>query len=313
MTINKTFVRCIWCLLTLGLALGCSPVVNPTDLHPTRTYIESFTTKTPTKSPTLTPSGTISIPTLTNTQTFKPSITPTKMPTLLPDDAMEFVLNLLENNGECKLPCWWGRVYPGKTQWNEVRKYLETFATEIYLAGKEGDILLYGVNFRVPQSVRYYELLEVSIDVQDGLVLQIFIGQPYPVEKILNDMGKPSEIWINAISSNTASQDGRYSLALFWPDKGVLAVYDGTTRKTNPIEICLDKIDRTTTSLWLWDANQQREFLQIGGDLLIGSPPYQRDFYQLEIATEIDIDIFYEEYGKLGNSFCFNMPDPDLP
>jgi len=316
MNTNKIFVSWISCLLTLGIIFGCSSPTQPADSHTTQTHTELLATTIPTTVQSQIPSTAILIPSQTHTQVSTPSVTPTLLPTMEPDDAMELVLSLLENNGECQLPCWWGHIYPGETQWTDAKRYLETFAKEINFVGQDGDLLLYGVDFRVPKSVRYHELLEVSIDVKGGLVTKIFIGQPYPIERIFNDLGKPTEIWIHAVSSDTILEKGWYSLVLFWPEKGVLAVYDGTNKKTNPIEICLDTIDRTTTALWLWAADLQQDFFQIGvrGDLrLLGEPPIQEDYYLLDTATEIDTNMFFEEFGKLGYSFCFFMQDPDLP
>jgi hypothetical protein len=46
------------------------------------------------------------------TPTVPPS--PTLVPTLTADQEQALVLDLLQNNAGCRLPCWWGFT-PGKT------------------------------------------------------------------------------------------------------------------------------------------------------------------------------------------------------
>ena len=115
------------------------------------------------------PTETNKHPTASQTQHVMPTLpgTPSQNPTMAPEDAMEFVLELMENNGGCHLPCWWGQIVPGVTRWEDAKSFLETFASDIRLAGQVDDYLLYGAYFTVPKNVRYFEKLEVSIDVKN--------------------------------------------------------------------------------------------------------------------------------------------------
>lgn len=71
-------------------------------------------------SPTETMPPTVT-PTATGTST--PAFTPTTVPTLPAEDARKRLLELLANNGDCRLPCLWG-IIPGKSGNQEARNIL---------------------------------------------------------------------------------------------------------------------------------------------------------------------------------------------
>ncbi|OQY27323.1 MAG: hypothetical protein B6I38_10230 [Anaerolineaceae bacterium 4572_5.1] len=319
MFLSKQFTRVIQATLICFMLVACSssiqqPTSTPLSVSPS--FTPSLTQILPTTQkilPSSTPSLTQSLePTRTPTLTPIPSITPTPLPTLPPEEARELVLTLMETNGGCKLPCWWGQIIPGKTRWEDAKAFLQSFASEIGFYGYDGDVSLYGVDFVVPKAVRYFELLEVSINVREGIVDKIFIGQTYPITDLLIDYGEPTEIWIYALDPGTTLLEGRFTVVLFWEKRGIMAVYSGAIETSNPFHICMDGLD---PALWLWDSSITRTIEDVGGDLLFGSSPYhQREFYPLEDVTSIDISSFYQTYVVPENaSQCFEVSDPDLP
>ena len=82
-------------------------VVTPTKVIPSTTPI-------PTCTSTVLP---------TSTATSSPSPTPTLIPTETPwpalrgEEAQHRAEELIRNNANCTLPCWWG-IVPGKTSWS---------------------------------------------------------------------------------------------------------------------------------------------------------------------------------------------------
>jgi hypothetical protein len=92
------------------------PNTTITPLPPTSTpALTTNWTQMPTPAPTRTATATLlptftPTPTPTATYTPRPTVTPslTPLPTLDPDAAATLVLELLDNNGGCSLPCWWG-------------------------------------------------------------------------------------------------------------------------------------------------------------------------------------------------------------
>jgi len=121
-----------WCLLIVGLILlvslvGCSASVTPTpspSATPLSATFEALPSPPDTSlQDTSTPSPQPEIPTQTPLPP-RPSkaLTPTSVPTLADSEEQELVLNLLQDNGGCQLPCWWGFT-PGETTWHTAQEF----------------------------------------------------------------------------------------------------------------------------------------------------------------------------------------------
>ncbi len=316
MSVRKLPYQMIPTVMFCFLVVACKSLTSPLPSS-TPTMIQEIITPTQELFPSATPSSTpVSPPTGTPSLTPTPTITLTPLPTLPSDEAQELVLTLMETNGGCKLPCWWGWIVPGQTSWEEADRFLQTFASKIRLVGRKGNVFLYDAYFVVPKTVRVEETLLVAIDVRDGIIEQILIGQDYPLNNLLIDYGIPTEIWVfvSDESFEEFSSEGNFTIALFWDTKGILAVYDGIAAKSDPLQICMDKLEKPAPALWLWDPSRLRTFKDVGGDMLFGPLPFQREFYQLEKATNMDVDTFYQAYVDPNNlSSCFEMPNPYSP
>ena len=282
---------------------------------------ESIVIPMPTLEPSLTPAVTLLPPINTPNPipsptfnvldaTFIPTMLSTPLPTLLPEDAEELVLQLIETNGNCQLPCWWGWIVPGKTRWEDVNRFLQTFATKVRLAREKNGLFLYGAYFAVPDTIDKSKELIASIDVRDGIVEQLLVGQLYSLTDLLQENGKPTEIRLE-ISDDTFeafSPWGRFTITLFWRDKGILAVYTGRVEKSDPLYLCMNKIDKTTPSFWLWNPTRQRTMEEVGGELLFGTPPFLPEFHLLQEVIDIDIETFYQTYSNPDNmNQCFEI------
>lgn len=66
--------------------------------------------------------------TIPPTDTTASQQTSTWLPPLSPTEANAFALGMLETNGECELPCWWG-IVPGSSRWEQTVPYIRTFAS----------------------------------------------------------------------------------------------------------------------------------------------------------------------------------------
>ena len=314
MTLKRLFQLIKFVLVSLAL-MSCSVSGNQTGtpiLSVASSLVPTATLPPLTNTPNPSPSLTSILPNTTST----PTILSTPMPTLNPEDAQQFVLKLLETNGDCKFPCWWGQIVPGKTKWADANRFLQTFATKVRLAGEKNDLLLYGAYFAVPETIRLEKELIASIDVRDGIVEQIFIGQPYTHVDLLRDYGKPTDIQLH-VSGDTFeafSSEGRFTIAFLWGNKGILAVYEGSIQKADTVEICMTKLDKPEPALWLWDPAKPRTMNEVGGALLYGSPPFQAKFYPLEEVISINNEIFYQTYSNTTTSdACFEILDSFSP
>lgn len=297
-------------LMMLVLLSGCFPATVQTP-HLTVETLASL----PTSAVTVTPTALA-----TSSPTLLPSTTPTMRPTPLPtvpsEDAEALIIKLSETNGDCQLPCWWGWIVPGKTKWQDVHQFLRTFAMKIRLNRDRDGLQYWSAHFTVPKTIEPSEELIASIDVRAGVIEQLLIGQPYVLTDLLEENGKPNDVLLE-ISDDTFeafSPWGVFEIALFWQDKGILAVYEGRIEKTEPLHLCMNKIDKTATSFWLWDPARKRTMEEVGGQSLFGTPPFLPEFHSLQEVIGIDIETFHQTYSN-PNAFhtCFRILDSFSP
>jgi len=270
------------------------------------TLTPSLTRRPPTTTPTITPTFTIMPP---------PTLTWTPRPTLPPYQAQAMALNLLKNNGGCLLPCWIG-ISPGKTTWDEAYAFLSIFADQIP-GGKDDLSNVHTVRFKLSDA-SYNGGLETgaTIYTDKGVVDRITV---FPEDISLSDLlatyGLPSEIRIHAIGIYTMSPKGRFTLILFYKDKGILAVYDGINEKSNIIHICPDNIQGPQQIWLLWSPAKEFTFSEAGKQILLFSnppPPAEKDYNSLGDVSNLTINDFYQRYKDPKNGkICIEMKAPD--
>jgi len=113
-------------LLFVTVVTGCAQSTGSTiTSSATAPVLLASASPTETMPPTITP---------TTTGTPTPTFTPTTILTLPAEDARNRLLELLANNGDCRLPCLWG-VTPGQSNYQEARTILmplSSIADNIY-------------------------------------------------------------------------------------------------------------------------------------------------------------------------------------
>jgi hypothetical protein len=124
-------------LLVLLFLMSCSPkdILRPTTvpetLEPTRTPTFTFT-PTPVPSRTAIPFTATPLPT---------PVTP--VPTWLPEEQEAYLLDLIETNKDCRLPCLFG-IRPGISTWEEVRSVESPFYfRDVYRPDENGFLYLH--------------------------------------------------------------------------------------------------------------------------------------------------------------------------
>lgn len=198
------------------------------------------------------PAGsTTSMPQLTPTLISMPTTTPTMIATLSVEEAQEKLLNLLSNNGGCRLPCLWG-ITPGKSTYQEAQVILAPlggiseltgFIPEgggIYPMYEYGDLTLYtSIGFNVdtlpdnPRVNRVSFQTEMHKPLQEGGYENIFdsnfFGESitaYTLPHVLSEQGTPSSVMIaTAGGPLTRGGTGGFDILLLYPDQGILINY----------------------------------------------------------------------------------------
>jgi hypothetical protein len=253
------------------------------------------------------------IPTQTETPVPTPAWTP--LPTLPPIQAQAFALKMMKTNGGCQLPCWL-EITPGITTWPEAYAFLATFADSIYSPDASGGSA--EVSFKFPNT-SYRGVPETAATIRvksDGMIDQIMTPMDISLPDLLATYGPPTEIRILAIVA-TMDPVGRFTLVLFYKDKGIMAVYDGKNEKEQIIHICPNHIQGPQQRWLLWDSADQLTFAEAGTQTLLISPvppPSEKDFIPLEKLTDLSIESFYQRYKDPKNQgVCMEMQAPDWP
>ncbi len=274
---------------------------------------------TPTATATLRPTATsTAIRTVTATfaplSTALPTLTPlptfTPLPTLPPDEALNKILNLLANNGGCKLPCFWG-IIPGETTSQDAYNFLKSLSSQIdsigTINGKDG-VEEFGMYYKVPNYVSALEAMYFGYRAENGLVDSIVANSTMTLAELLNTHGRPAEVWIRARPVGLAIL--QIHMGVFYPDQNILAVYyqeDATYYSTTGIiNACFDEnkgILFNNLKLHLWTADQSFTWQDFDPFSLWDSQP------SLEEATGMDTETFYNKYKDPNTRPCIETPE----
>lgn len=190
---------------------------------------------TDTSTPDIKPSETATwTPRPTNAPTFTPSLTWTPMPTLSAQQAQAKIKELLETNGGCELPCWWGLI-PNHTSWPEALQFLTPMTVDIG-QGERVNFQKDGKSHFSTSFDVYYELAGASeparilIGVQDNIIsgINVFPSSTqykYQLYQILSLFGMPKQIFISAQQSAPNPILPPTVIILDYSDIGVWASY----------------------------------------------------------------------------------------
>jgi hypothetical protein len=240
-------------LMLIGfLAIGCvksntlprtpSPeaplILSPSEALPTYTL-----RPTPVPSPTLT-----STPFHILTPT--PSDTPIVIPTLSVEDARLRLLDLLAENGDCRLPCLWG-IKPGESSYQEAWTRLAPLSSISSLTGFETGLGTIEPSYAIEDGLKID--IFVAFLAKDNVVTRIsFEGRAlkelsgergvesvfdsalfgeqlaqYMLPQILSEYGRPSSVLLSTLAEFPSSRygQGHFQILLLYPDQGFLVHY----------------------------------------------------------------------------------------
>jgi len=264
-------------------------------------------TVTLTVHPTLTP-----VPTWTP---LPPTLTP--LPTLPPDEAEDLVLELLETNGGCQLPCWWG-ILPS-TSWDQARQYLNRFAM-VRRTNTTDEMLSAEFLYNVPEEISQIPLKHIY-HIVDGKIdfVELRTGK-YPKYKLPNFLvqnGIPTDVLVDTFPE-PINGDLPLSILFFYSKKGILAYFETQARIVNENVVgCFTNV--TLAGLFLWPPDQQMSLMDIT------SQPISFDFWfspfnQLEELTGLTVEQFYDRFSLIDERFtfkdslqCLSIPIENLP
>jgi len=302
-------------LLVLVFLISCTPK-----------EIQSSTTVPETLEPTRIPTST-----LTSTPVASPTAIPftatpvTPVPTWLPQEQEAYLLNLIETNNNCRLPCLFG-IQPGISIWEEIRSVESPFYfRKVYLPDSNGFLYLH---FHVKDKIGH---LDVAFSGTGHLVehitatAYIFLpGDPhyspalaraaraYSLPNILAEYGIPSRILFYVQGQIESNSGSLAEILLFYDQLGFGIHYFFLNAVTqDPVNsatrLCLKDDHLESFKLYL-QAPDDRTPLEkmittdIGGRFF----PYDR-LQPLEDITTLSIKDFYNRFTSSPTKDCFDL------
>lgn len=242
---------------------------------------------------------------ITETANLLPSRVPTSTPppTLPPEDKDAKITGLLETNGGCDLPCWWG-ITPGLTSWGEAKEILVPIADKVgYLTA----VIDY------PEDLNEITALDkwigFSAEAERGILSELRLGPLYgfPLNQILSEYGAPSQIYLHAVRSPVPESNASFSIVLFYQDLGFWIEFGGKFEKKYVLDICpYSHHPMEGGFMYTWSPDEPRTFEDFEGKTSVGIT------YPIEDMSDIDVETFYKWYTDPSSSACFTMQDPYL-
>lgn len=297
----------------------------PAAAEPTLTPTPRPATATPTPAPSPTPSFVAKV---TDSRSY---INPEFE--LLKNDPKRLFLNLLQDNGGCRLPCIWS-IMPLETETQASASLFSLFgdqwlksdfSTHISIYDKDASLsIIWGGNSRVNLSLSYYEsptdqtveLLDMHVESQignklgygDPLFFRLLNG--YLLPQILGNYGRPSEVTLLPIfyEAPHAGED-RISLVLLYSEQGFLIEY--VFPKKTEGDLLVGCPAQSGFLNILASSPSSKPSLQSLAERLSGtginylSYPYYRP---IEEVTSMSLDEFYEVFKEPEYTSCLQMP-----
>jgi hypothetical protein len=266
--------------LQITLASSPSPVPSPT---PTLTPVPATPTRTP--RPTRTP-------------------TPTPLPTRTTDEQRALMVEMLETNGGCELPCWWG-VTPGQSDWQAVRDYFQTHRLWTLDMPHPDRLFDYCIGFDFSEKDGLVESIEVNSEVFRGATSERFARdwRCYSPDQILNRYGVPSQVYLQLVPLIERDSPVYYVLNLVYDELGFYITYLGPATDEPPtMRFCPRFQEVTQIGLYLKSPQP--------GQSIMGSAVRMRT---LEEATGMDVATYYETFGDPASEVCLESPSDIWP
>jgi hypothetical protein len=292
-------------IFVLMISFSCAPQVN--NATPDLEIIDS---PSPAIIPTIFPSPSATI----TPAALPPTLTP--LPALNPNQALAKIRELLQTNGNCNLPCWWG-IVPGKTTFAEAQNFFRQFNPLPFLQNDAPNKQFANYLIPVSENISPAFGIDVYLDIEDKVVKIIAVesiesATNFGIQKMLFDYGQPSEIWVFAYRSYLGGVPPA-DVLLFYPSRGILARYSTELTEINENKdsatICLDG----SPSLVLWSPIEQIDFERAQTYARLDYREYGRLLLPLYKATNISLDEFYEY--RMKERICIKTtlslwPDP---
>ena len=218
---------------------------------------------------------------------------------------------MLETNGGCELPCWWG-ITPGETTWQAARDFFTSQGIEWFYESE--------LHFDPPLSERpvQYNQYNLALDFTQemGVVHSIHVlsqplGAPranhfaqdwsyYSWNQVLTRHGAPSQVHIQLVPAIEPGAPVYYNLALVYDHLGFFINYEGPAVYEPPVMRACPRFEEVTLIVLELQVSRPGESIL--------KPQEEYPFPTLEEATGMNVEAFYETFRDADSDTCFESP-----
>lgn len=313
--------------LLLIIIVGCStndPTSNVVDGIGTP-VLENIN-RTP--IPTFTPVPTILITSLPPTDTtVPPTIKPTEysqseptlIPTLSSDEKAQNLIELMQTNNGCDLPCWWG-IVPGESSLQETMNDLTqkgfragTTSTGLRVHDDFGVFLQFELDEDIIQAIHVRGDYLTGAEETPAFSQAFAYGwQDYSIKEIFNRFGVPSKVLIYSPFRADPGQDASYHLLIFYEDLGIEVEYRGTAEQLNgnQYRACPNLNDIWEIGLFLYQPDQGdgvvQKLLPPESISYIAKPDEVYSLISWQQATNTSLESLHQTFGN-SDEVCFEF------
>lgn len=284
------------------------PTINSSAIS-TRNIDHTTPTSMPMPTHTLTPGPTF---------TLTPSRTLTVISTLAVEDARLRLLDLLDNNGDCRLPCLWG-ITPGESMYQDAKEILMPLSSisdftafsdgvgNIMPNYPEGDLNIYiNIDFLTNDDIvsgiafEGRALKERKEDQgSDSIFDSHIFGERlnlYMLPHILAVYGHPSSVLLSTLAELPDQRygQGHFKVLLLYPDQGILVHY--TTEMSIVGENVVGCLANAHVKIALGPSGDSESFYELLAPT--NWPNLINNYLPLEHVTSMTIDDFYQTFRQ---------------
>lgn len=293
----------------------------------------------PTATRTLNPIATL-IPTITLTPTPRsqgptstpwPSPTPPPvlpsplhpLPTLTAEETRTYVERMLDTNGDCELPCWWG-VVPGEPTLQTLQKFNTFYGKP--LPQSDGTVV-YGVGFFVVENSEGQPDYSLSVNLldQSGTIAAIEVDSSirtvspnknfmnawkrYSLGNVLSHYGIPSQARVMFAPPAEVGSSPEYRLTLIYEKIAFGISYAG--RADYDVGNGLMRACPTLANTNWISLHIRSTTIKLRSPFFLPDPAGYD--LPLEDATGISLEDFYQQFRNSSNKTCLQGKDTIQP
>ncbi len=234
----------------------------------------------------------------------------TPYPTLTADQERAFVVEMLETNGGCELPCWWS-ITPGKTTWQDVRDQLGLYYGhgipqpdgvhyEAVYGGAPHTKPLFGyyIALEFTELGGTVQSIQVISEVDRNAQASHFVQdwRHYSLNQVLGRYGIPSQVRMHIVPEIEPGASPYYTLGLGYDHLGFYILYLGPAVSEPPVMRVCPRFGEVTGIILYLQSPQP------------GEPVLSDDTPTLEEATGMDVETFYETFKNADSDVCLESP-----